>query len=90
VLPTYDGKEQERQRGTERIRPCSEVKGFEFECTFTDEKDVVENTIASTIFGPSGKAIYTPRLTSKLSKKDKNPENGKAARGDLQTATSRY
>ncbi len=75
---TYEGEVKKDSVQPEGIRPCPEVKEIlKFECTFIDERDVVENTTASTILrGHQRKLPTSPRLTSKRSRmKDANPES---------------
>lgn len=75
---TYEGEVKKDSVEPERIRPCLEVDGIlKFECTFFDEKDVVENTTASTMLrGHQGKLPSNPRLMPKRSRmKHEKPEN---------------
>jgi hypothetical protein len=75
---TYEGEVKKDSVQPDGIRPCPEVKGIlKFESAFIDERDVVENTTASTILrGHQGKLPTSSRLTSKRSRmKDANPEN---------------
>jgi len=75
----------------ERIRPCSEVKGIlKFECTFTDEKDVVENTMPRPFFGAIRES-YLPLLDyfQAIKNKGQKPEKlGKAAKRRPSDGTS--
>lgn len=74
----YDGEAKKESVDPERIRLCPEVEGIlKFECTFVDEKDVKENTSASTMLrGHQGKLPRGPQLSSNRSRmKDGKPED---------------